>query len=92
VLAWLLVEPRLVVALVVDGLPGSYENLSAGELNLLINNIKNLASGDVVSVDVDATLQEAATLFKGLAQRRHCVELNPISGHETGSRALLGGS
>jgi phosphate transport system permease protein len=63
VLAWLLVEPRLVVALVVDGLPGSYENLSAGELNLLINNIKNLASGDVVSVDVDATLQEAATLF-----------------------------
>ena len=63
VLSWLLVEPRLVVALVVGGLPGSYENLSAGELNLLINNIKNLASGDVVSVDVDATLQEAATLF-----------------------------
>jgi len=63
VLSWLLVEPRLVVALVVDGLPGSYENLSAGELNLLINNIKNLASGDVVSVDVDAVLREAATLF-----------------------------
>lgn len=63
VLAWLLIESRLVVALVVDGLPGSYENLSAGELNLLINNIKNLASGDVVSVDVDATLQDAATLF-----------------------------
>ena len=58
--AWVFVEPRLVVALVVKGLPESYRSLSPGELNLLVNNIQNLASGDVLSVDADADLQAAA--------------------------------
>ena len=61
--SWLMLEPKLVVALVISGLPESYQNLSAGELNLLINNIQNLAAGDVVSVDVDDTLQDAAARF-----------------------------
>ena len=59
-LAWLAVEPRLIIALVVKGLPESYQSLPAGELNLLINNIRNLAAGDVVSVSVDEVLQGAA--------------------------------
>ena len=59
-LAWLAVEPRLIIALVVNGLPESYQSLPAGELNLLINNIRNLAAGDVVSVSVDEVLQSAA--------------------------------
>ena len=59
-LAWVFVEPRLIVALVVKGLPESYRSLTAGELNLLVNNIQNLASGDVLSVDVNADLQAAA--------------------------------
>jgi phosphate transport system permease protein len=62
-LVWFLVEPRVVVALVVDGLPDSYQAYSAGELNLLLNNIQNLASGDVVSVDVDDVLSAAAQQF-----------------------------
>lgn len=62
-LIWLMVEPRLVTALVVDSLPESYRALSPGELNLLVNNIQNLAAGDVVSVDVDASLQDAAAVF-----------------------------
>ncbi len=59
-LAWLAVEPRLIVALVIKGLPEAYRSLPQGELNLLINNIRNLAAGDVVSVDVDQTLRAAA--------------------------------
>lgn len=62
-LVWFLVEPRVVVALVVDGLPDSYQSYSPGELNLLLNNIQNLASGDVVSVDVDEVLSAAAQQF-----------------------------
>lgn len=62
-LLWMLVEPRVVVALVINGLPEAYQALPAGELNLLVNNIQNLASGDVVSVDVDDVLQNAATQF-----------------------------
>ena len=61
--AWLLIEPRILVALVINSLPESFQNLPAGELNLLVNNIQNLAAGDVISVDVDATLENAAGQF-----------------------------
>jgi len=62
-LAWVFFEPRLVVALVVKGLPDSYRSLSPGELNLLVNNIQNLASGDVLSVKADADLRTAAAML-----------------------------
>ncbi len=66
-LLWVMVEPKLIVTLVVSGLPEAYQNLSPGELNLLVNNIQNLASGDVVSVAVDETLQAAANQFNQYA-------------------------
>ncbi|MDJ0793466.1 MAG: phosphate ABC transporter permease subunit PstC [Woeseiaceae bacterium] len=66
-LLWVMVEPKLIVTLVVSGLPEAYRDLSPGELNLLINNIQNLASGDVVSVAVDETLQAAANQFNQYA-------------------------
>jgi phosphate transport system permease protein len=68
-LLWTLVEPRVIVALVVKGLPDTYRSLSPGELDLLVNNIRNLAAGDVVSVAADAALQNAAAEFNGYAVR-----------------------
>lgn len=68
-LIWLIIEPRLVVALVVEGLPEAYRTLSAGEINLLVNNIQNLASGDAVSVEVDAVLLGAASSFNAYIDR-----------------------
>ncbi len=65
-LVWVLAEPRVVIALVVDGLAESQKNLSAGELNLLVNNIRNLAAGDAVSGSVDASLQAAADRYNAL--------------------------
>ena len=62
-LLWMLIEPRLIISMVVSGLPESFRNLPAGELNLLVNNIRNLASGDVISVDADDMLQAAAAQF-----------------------------
>lgn len=62
-LGWVLIEPKIVTALVVSGLPDSYQSLSAGELNLLVNNIRNLASGDVVSISIDENLRSAADQF-----------------------------
>jgi phosphate transport system permease protein len=67
--AWLLLEPRVVTGLVVSGLPEHYQGLPAGQLNLLINNIQNLASGDVVSVIVDESMQAAATQFNDYTAR-----------------------
>lgn len=68
-LLWLLVEPRVVVALVINGLPEAYQLLPPGELNLLVNNIQNLAGGDVVSVDVDDVLRDAATQLNNYIEK-----------------------
>ena len=66
---WVFAEPRVIVALVVSGLPEAQQSLSEGELNLLINNIKNLAAGDAVSGNGDAVLQDAATRFNEYSAR-----------------------
>jgi phosphate transport system permease protein len=71
-LLWITIEPRVIVALIVQGLPDARQALSPGELNLLVNNIQNLATGDVVSVDVDAVLRDAAARYQEyrIASRR----------------------
>jgi phosphate transport system permease protein len=56
-------EPEIITALVVKSLPNSLQVLPAGELNLLVNNIKNLATGDVVSTAIDEDFQRAADLY-----------------------------
>jgi phosphate transport system permease protein len=58
--------------LVVQGLPEAQQSLSPGELDLLVNNIQNLAAGDAVSGDVDAALSNAAARFNeyGVLSRR----------------------
>jgi phosphate transport system permease protein len=86
-LAWMFVEPRLIVALVVKGLPESYRSLTPGELNLLINNIRNLASGDVLSVDVDADIQAAAA-----ALTTYTVNSRQVLAALVTATALLGGT
>ena len=64
VLLWILIEPRVIVALIVQGLPEAQRSMAPGELNLLVNNIQNLAAGDAVSGEVDAVLREASVRFQ----------------------------
>ncbi len=66
---WLMVEPRLIVAFVVSSLPEQYQSLTEGELDLLINNIQNLASGDIVSVNVDIALSNSADMYNAAVVR-----------------------
>jgi phosphate transport system permease protein len=67
-LIWVFLEPRIIVALVVRGLPEAQQGLSAGELNLLVNNIRNLAAGDVVSGNLDSVLSDAAFRLQELTR------------------------
>jgi phosphate transport system permease protein len=60
---WVLIEPKVIVALIVESLPNAQQTLSAGELNLLVNNIQNLAAGDAISGDIDAVMREAANRY-----------------------------
>jgi phosphate transport system permease protein len=71
-LIWVLLESRVIVALIIEGLPDAQRSMAPGELDLLVNNIQNLAAGDVVSGEVDAVLSDASAHFTDLvsASRR----------------------
>ncbi len=84
---WILIEPRVVAALVVGRLPEALQSLPEGALNLLLNNIRNLASGDATSVVVDENLQSAATRFAHLTERSRQLLAALVLG-----TAVLGGS
>jgi phosphate transport system permease protein len=76
-LAWLLLEPGVIVSLTISGLPAEQQALPGGELNLLINNIQNLASGDAISGAADDVLRDAAMRYQeyGTTSRRLLVTL-----------------
>ncbi|MCG6966182.1 MAG: phosphate ABC transporter permease subunit PstC [Chromatiaceae bacterium] len=57
---WLSFEGSIITTLVVDGLPAEMRDTDPGRLGLLVNDIKNLASGNIVSAHVDETMQRAA--------------------------------
>ena len=63
ILLWVVIEPRVITALVVQDLPQADGTLSAGELNLLVNNIQNLARGDIVAGFADESLRAAADRY-----------------------------
>jgi phosphate transport system permease protein len=86
ILLWSFAEPRVISALIVKALPDAERSLSAGQLDLLVNNIRNLATGDVVSGNVDAVLQESAARFQA-----YTANARRLLGVLVVSIALLGG-
>ncbi len=63
ILLWITLEPRVITALMVERLPESVRSLAPGALDLAINDIRNLAAGDVVSARVDPAMQAAADFY-----------------------------
>jgi phosphate transport system permease protein len=71
ILLWLLVEPQIVAALVVGTLPEAQQSLSPGQLDLLLNSIRNLGAGDSIPADVDPALRDAArVMYENVRQSR----------------------
>ena len=62
-LMWIVIEPRVIVVLVINSLPEAQQALSAGEIDLLVNNIRNFAAGDAVSGEIGAVVEDAAARF-----------------------------
>ena len=67
---WLFFEDLIITHLVVGQLPTDVQSLSPSRLNLVVNDVKNMVSGNIVSVDVDPTMQAAAD---------HYIQLQDIS-------------
>ena len=63
---WLAFEPTVITAMVVAGLPDEIRNLPSDRLTLVVNDIKNLVSGNIVSGEVSPTIQAAADHYRRL--------------------------
>ena len=66
---WLGFQESVVTALVKAQLPGEMtQGLSHGQLGLLVNDVKNLATGNIVSGEPSAAIQAAADHYARLRQ------------------------
>ncbi|MFO7714502.1 phosphate ABC transporter permease subunit PstC [Desulfosarcina sp.] len=64
--AWLAIEPAIITRIVLDELPAEIQSLSQGRINLLVNDIRNLIAGNIVSAMADPVIQAAADRYAQL--------------------------
>ena len=57
---WVFFEGSVVTGMVVEALPEELKNLPPDRLGLLVNDIINLANGNIVSGEIDESMQRAA--------------------------------
>ena len=63
---WVGGQDSVVTRLVVSDLPAEMQALPPSELGLIVNNIKNLATGNIVSGEVTPAMQQAADHYSSL--------------------------
>jgi phosphate transport system permease protein len=63
---WLGFQDKIITNLVVADLPDAFRNLPENRLNLVVNDIRNLVTGNIVAGEVDATMQAAAKHYRSL--------------------------
>ena len=64
--AWLAFEPSIITGIVLKGLPDDIRSLPDGRLNLILNDIRNLVNGNIVSAASDPLIQSAAERYTQL--------------------------
>jgi phosphate transport system permease protein len=68
---WISFEQSIITGMVVESLPQEVQNLAPERLDLVVNDIRNLAQGDIVSRSVDEAMQSAADHYKRLMGISH---------------------
>jgi phosphate transport system permease protein len=63
---WLAFESSIITQLVIANLPEEIQNLSPARLNLVVNDIRNLVSGNIVSGEINPTMKAAADHYRSL--------------------------
>ncbi|NKB49240.1 MAG: phosphate ABC transporter permease subunit PstC [Alphaproteobacteria bacterium] len=66
VILWLAFEPQIIESILVNGLPAAAQALPSGELSLLVNDIRNIATGNISSRTPDAAVLAAAERYNDL--------------------------
>jgi phosphate transport system permease protein len=63
---WTAFEPNVITHLVISGMPDEIRNQGADRLNLVVNDIKNLVSGNIMSRPASPEIQAAADHYNHL--------------------------
>ncbi len=63
---WLAFEDKIITNLVIADLPEAIRSLPDNRLNLVINDVKNLVTGNIVAGEVNETIQTAAGHYRSL--------------------------
>ena len=63
---WTVFQTPIVEAMVQSSLPDQFLNTDASQMSLIMNDIRNLASGNITSVEVTPALQRAADHYSDL--------------------------
>jgi phosphate transport system permease protein len=63
---WVSLESTIIMQFVVDALPPELRNLPPDRLGLLVNDVRNLVEGNIVSVEVSPAMQQAADHYRNL--------------------------
>lgn len=66
---WTFLDNAVITRLVIDGLPDEWRALGADRLNLVVNDIRNLVAGNIVSREPDAAILAAVEHFRQLQWR-----------------------
>ena len=66
---WLLFEDTIIIGMVVAELPGALQSLQADRLGLVINDIRNVAAGNLFGNNADASVTAAAAHYNALYER-----------------------
>ena len=66
VVIWQVAADPLLTRMVMDGVREAKGTLSADQLNLLVNDVRNLVSGNAVSAQIDPVLQVAADRYHSM--------------------------
>ena len=70
---WTAFESTIITNLVVADLPREITNLGKDQMNLVINDINNIVSGNIVSGDISPAMQAAADHYTNLQTTSHAL-------------------
>ena len=65
---WQALEGHVITQLVVNSLPPDLKSLPQAQINLLVNDIRNLVGGNIVSGQISPAMQSAAEQYRALQQ------------------------
>jgi phosphate transport system permease protein len=68
---WIALEDKIITSIIISELPEKFQHMEPARLNLIINDIKNLVSGNVLSGEPDAATKAAAAHYSSLKATSH---------------------